>query len=84
MCAPRAVRAAPGALGHEAVRAVGEEVAGLREEGGGKLALIAPEGLADALAPALPGEVRAVRGGAAALRRCGAAALRRLMFRWRC
>ncbi|WP_326692174.1 AAA family ATPase [Streptomyces sp. NBC_01795] len=64
--APRTVRAARGALVQEAVRAVGEELAGLREEGGGKLALIAPGGLADTLATALPGGVRAVRGGGVA------------------
>lgn len=63
---PHAVRAEPGALVPETVRAVVRELDALRAAGGGRLALIAPGELTGPLAAALPGETGAVRGGGAA------------------
>ncbi|MET9297229.1 hypothetical protein [Streptomyces sp. NPDC003077] len=59
--APRGIRAPKGRLAHETVRAVVGELAGLRESGGGRLAVIAAGRALPALAAALPD---AARGGA--------------------
>lgn len=64
---PRTVRAAPGALAREVAWTVVRELEALRATGAGRLALIAPDGLTEPLAAALPEDVRAaVRGGGVA------------------